>query len=100
MRYHFPGNVRELENILERASTLCEHDTILPGDLRLESGPATAAATAASPASLPAEGLPSGPLESVLEDIERQLITQALEASRWNRTEARMVPSWSSIRRG
>ncbi len=91
-RYHFPGNVRELENILERACTLCEGDTILPGDLRLEGSPAPAASahgTGTLPAEgLPTEGLPSGPLESVLEAVERQLITQALEAARWNRTAA------------
>ncbi|MBB6342393.1 two-component system response regulator PilR (NtrC family) [Pseudomonas fluvialis] len=79
--YRFPGNVRELENMLERAYTLCENDLIQPQDLRLSEASCSAAAGEASLAQI-------DNLEDYLEEIERKLIMQALEETRWNRTAA------------
>jgi two-component system response regulator PilR (NtrC family) len=80
--HHFPGNVRELENTLERATALCEDHTIRIEDLGLAGKPSQQAANA-----LPAAALEQG-LENYLADVERQAILSALENSRWNRTAA------------
>jgi two-component system response regulator PilR (NtrC family) len=77
-RYGFPGNVRELENILERALTLSDGTAIRPEDLQL---PAQRGATTED-----AEGAAN--LESYLGDVERKLILDALERTGWNRTAA------------
>lgn len=82
-RYSFPGNVRELENILERATTLCEDNTIRGRDLQLPKS------TADTPHPMPAP-LDSGQihLEEHLGEIEKQAITQALEQTKYNKTAA------------
>ena len=83
-QYPFPGNVRELENILERAATLCEGAHIRPEDLTLPQ-PAPSAAITPAPTPAPASG---SPLDDALSDAERQAIVQALEKTRWNKTAA------------
>ena len=92
-QYPFPGNVRELENILERAVTLCSGDEISVGDLQLRpanAGAARTAAAAGAAAGLPPAGaVPEGAgLSGQLEHIERDAILKALEQTRYNKTAA------------
>jgi two-component system response regulator PilR (NtrC family) len=71
----------ELENILERAVTLCSEDRIAPGDIQLKQGAAV---------ELPPVGDEIGAdgLEGQLEHIEREAIVKALEQTRYNKTKA------------
>ena len=80
--YDFPGNVRELENVLERALALTTGGEIRAEDLQLAPTEAGAAAPAGTAA---ASGLP---LQERLDAVERQAILAALEQTRYNRTAA------------
>jgi two-component system response regulator PilR (NtrC family) len=76
--YDFPGNVRELENILERALALSGESLISAEDLRLQ------------PAAAPEEGEagPGGSLPAYLDRVEREAILEALGKTGFNRTAA------------
>ena len=103
-KYHFPGNVRELANILERAVTLCENDIIMPDNLQLTltsptdeqftkpvyDGEDHAREPEAAIDKTPGSALPKDEesLDSYLENIEKSLIVDALETTRWNKTAA------------
>ncbi len=74
VRYHFPGNIRELEHIVQRTSTLARNPLIratdLPAEIRFP------------------EKISNGTLEEHLSLIERRLIVEALEKHDWIQTRA------------
>ena len=81
--YGFPGNVRELENILERALAFSEGPEVAAADLQLRVTP-----TAPAPAASVPDTHSGMTMSDQLADMERDAILQALEKSRWNRTAA------------
>jgi two-component system response regulator PilR (NtrC family) len=79
-RYDFPGNVRELENILERALALCGEAKIHEQDLNLTAPEETAPAA-------PEPGA-KWPLNEYLDRVEKEALLEALEKTRYNKTAA------------
>jgi two-component system response regulator PilR (NtrC family) len=86
--YSFPGNVRELENILERAITLSTGGEVGVGDIQLRPTPAMIGASSAAGAAGAAAADGTAGLGDQLEDIERDAIVKALEQTRYNKTAA------------
>jgi two-component system response regulator PilR (NtrC family) len=82
VQYDFPGNVRELENILERAMALCDGQKVTVADLQLTPPEAEQVARSAEGS----EG--KWPLQEYLDRVEREAILEALEKTRYNRTAA------------
>ena len=80
--YDFPGNVRELENVIERALALCAGGVIQPEDLQLQ--PMSAEAPAVS-------GGGKYPLTDYLDRVEREAILEALHQTHFNRTAAARI---------
>lgn len=110
LQYSYPGNFRELENILERAVALAVNQTIDAQDLQLTSSPllqedddwgsALAAANGGAEEAVPAAEageavggltdfvLGRTQIQDYLDDVERAIIEQALQKTRYNRTQA------------
>jgi len=105
--YAFPGNVRELENLLERGLAMCEGNTITDDDLLLPSSGATPAQVtdAQGITVISSESSDTGPefgesLDDYVARIERDAIEKALQETNNNKTEAakRLGISFRSLR--
>jgi DNA-binding NtrC family response regulator len=81
MRYNWPGNIRELENAIERAALLAEHALIRADDLRLGDVGSAGSREASTAVKIPPTGI-------ALEEIERQALVEALKMSNWVQKDA------------
>jgi two-component system response regulator PilR (NtrC family) len=87
--YSYPGNVRELENILERALALSGDGAITPDDIQLqETGKTARYRSISSTGESPTAGESGDQLGDQLESVERTAIMKALEETRYNKTAA------------
>jgi two-component system NtrC family response regulator len=74
IKYDYPGNVRELENIIERATVLARGDYITRGDLPM--------------ANSSEQQVSDGSMKQVVESMEKRMITEALVTANWVQTKA------------
>jgi DNA-binding NtrC family response regulator len=82
--YDWPGNVREIENVIERGLVLATSDALQPEDIRLDFAPRRSA-PATNGGSGAGEFLAEG---TTLEEHERQLIREALKRANGNKSQA------------
>jgi two-component system response regulator HydG len=81
MRYNWPGNIRELENAVERAALLADAATIKADDLRLGDVSSVGPGEPTAAVKIPPAGI-------ALEEIERQALVEALRMSNWVQKDA------------
>ncbi len=81
MRHHWPGNIRELENVIERAVLLTDGNAVTLNDLQIGEQTSTHSGERSSVVRIPPTGIP-------LEEIERQAVTEALKMSNWIQKDA------------
>jgi len=81
MRHHWPGNIRELENVIERAVLLTDGNVVTLNDLQIGEQTSTHAGERSNVVRIPPTGIP-------LEEIERQAVTEALKMSNWIQKDA------------
>jgi transcriptional regulator with GAF, ATPase, and Fis domain len=82
MRHHWPGNIRELENVIERAVLLAETGMVGVDDLQIgEQTSSSSSSERAIAVKIPPTGIP-------LEEIERQAVVEALKMSNWVQKDA------------
>jgi Nif-specific regulatory protein len=81
MRHHWPGNIRELENVVERAVLLTDGRAITQNDLQIGDHSAATSGEPALVVRIPPTGIP-------LEEIERQAVVEALKMSNWIQKDA------------
>src|SRR6266513_3598095 len=80
-QYQWPGNIRELDNVLTRALILCPEDTIEPAYLHLQNSPCPSTNEGET-------GSPTRPYHECMDDYSRRVIEEALRRNGWNQTRA------------
>jgi len=92
MNYYWPGNIRELQNAIERAVILCKSDTLEADLFPIPGGKGHPAAIDLKPVrAADAPSGDSGSLSSAVEDLERRLIEEALRSQGGNQRKAAKV---------
>ncbi len=81
MRHHWPGNIRELENVIERAVLLTDSASVSLADLQIGEQTSTHSGERTTVVKIPPTGIP-------LEEIERQAVVEALKMSNWIQKDA------------
>ncbi|MEJ2308651.1 MAG: sigma-54 dependent transcriptional regulator [Gammaproteobacteria bacterium] len=85
--YSFPGNVRELENILERACAFCENSIITASDIRCDSAEPPQENSLVDAGRTLTDRMVTEPLTRSVARQEKEVLFRVLQETRWNRSE-------------